>query len=96
MTTLALKKEAYKIIDNMPITKLKMFVKKEQQTYKDIPSDDDKYNMKVLGITDVRELRRVERHVAESEEDIKAGRVEPIETLYKKYSHLLEKENIKI
>jgi hypothetical protein len=83
MTTLALKKEAHKIIDNMPITKLKMFVKTEQQTYKDIPSDDDKYNMKVLGITDVREWRRVEEDIAEAREDIKMGRVYPLNELYK-------------
>jgi hypothetical protein len=76
MTTLALKEKVNKTDTNTSVdTNLKASTKSAKSTKKDIITSDDKYNMKVLGITDIRDLRRVERHVAEAKEDVKAGRV---------------------
>jgi hypothetical protein len=56
-----------------PNTKLTASTKNVESNKKDIITDDDRYNMKVLGITDIRELRQVEKNVAEAEEDLKNG-----------------------
>ena len=84
MATSALRDKAKKMIDYAPIKAVEAFVKtvkpvKKTSSVKSEKKEkitaDDKYNMKVLGITNIKEWRKVEKDLAEAEADIKAGRI---------------------
>jgi hypothetical protein len=61
-------------------TELEASTKNAELNEKDIITDDDRHNMRVLGITDIRELRQVEKNVAQAEEDLKNGDYDILET----------------